>query len=379
MANNSNVEKATEKTLCEVKPLVEDFVRTYAEHSEEPVESWLLPKLQAELTGRAPEDVREIVDDITRGLRLADEKLASLDAAKATGRSRAGWFASEVQGAVAGLAEDEAREYLADLEHGLRSGSRKLYDELAESGEVPPRVNTKEPLRILEKPLNEYQLKDLAHDLAREAGVGGAMGAAIDTGFDVAEKLYHGEKVEPLKVVEELIEKGKDDLGLKAAGAGALKVAIEKDVIHGLPPGTPTTVPVGIADRAIENIKIMKDVADGKLTPLEATGRAADVTLASVAATMVESKGTAIGTSIGTTIGAIVGPIGAKVGGFVGGIVGKLAGSEVGKAIGGAVKAVASTARKVVKSAVAAVGSLVSGAVSFVGSVIGGIASFFGF
>lgn len=71
---------------------------------------------------------------------------------------------------------------------------------------------------------NEYKAKDLAIGIGKQAGQAALMGAAIGVGFDVAQKVWNGEEIKGEELVETAIVSGAD-FGVKAAAAGALKVA----------------------------------------------------------------------------------------------------------------------------------------------------------
>lgn len=60
------------------------------------------------------------------------------------------------------------------------------------------------------------------------------MGAAIGVGFDVAQKVWNGEEIKGEELVETAIVSGAD-FGVKAAAAGALKVAQKKALLKQSP------------------------------------------------------------------------------------------------------------------------------------------------
>ena len=74
---------------------------------------------------------------------------------------------------------------------------------------------------------------------------------------------------------------------------------------------------------AIENVKVAKQVADGRLTVHEGLEVMAQTTGACVAGIAVAAKGGAI---VGSALGSLVGPWGTAIGGFVGNAAGYIAG-----------------------------------------------------
>ena len=175
---------------------------------------------------------------------------------------------------------------------------------------------------------NEYAIKDLAKGIGKQAGYAALQGAVIGTGLDLAQKICDGEEIEADEVIQKALESG-GDFGAKAAMAGALKVGVEKEIIKGIPKGTPASTFANIAYVAVENIKILGKIATGELSVHEGIEKMEETTISTAAGLIAMAKGTAIGTAIGT----IFGPIGSLVGGFVGGSVGYMTGSKAGENI----------------------------------------------
>lgn len=175
---------------------------------------------------------------------------------------------------------------------------------------------------------NEYATKDLAIGIGKQAGYAALQGAAIGVGFDVAQKLWNGEKIEAEEVVETAIVSG-TDFGLKAAAAGALKVGVEKEIITVIPKGTPAGTIANIAYVAIEDVKVVGRIMSGELSLKEGIEKIEQTTVATTAGLATMGKGVTIGAAFGTAFG----PAGIAIGGFVGGTVGYMAGSKVGETV----------------------------------------------
>lgn len=191
---------------------------------------------------------------------------------------------------------------------------------------------------------NEYKLKDVAVGIGKQAGQAALMGAAVGAGFEVANKLWNGEKIDGEEVVEKALTSGAD-FGVKAAAAGALKVGAEKGIIKCLQ-GTPAGTIANMANIAIENVKVLGRMADGQLTAKEGLEKMEEVSISTLGGIMASGKGM----GIGAAVGSVLGPIGTAAGGLVGGAVGYMAGSKVGQAVAKGVKAIQNTAIKVVKT-----------------------------
>ena len=175
---------------------------------------------------------------------------------------------------------------------------------------------------------NEYAMKDLAKGVGKQAGVAALQGMAISAGMDIAQKLWNGEEIEAKEVIADSLKTGAD-FGVKAAAAGALKVATEKEIINIIPKGTPASAFANIAFVAVEDVKVVGKVASGELSVLEGIEQIEETTVSAVAGIAAMEKGAEIGASIG----AVLGVPGATIGGFIGGTVGYMAGSTVGQKI----------------------------------------------
>ncbi|WP_111643664.1 glycine zipper domain-containing protein [Paranoxybacillus vitaminiphilus] len=191
---------------------------------------------------------------------------------------------------------------------------------------------------------NEYKNKDLAIGIGKQAGYAAIQGAAIGAGIELAKKVCNGEEIKSEEIVEQVLMSGAD-FGIKAATAGALKVAVEKGVVTVIPKGTPAGTIANIAYIAIENIKILGKVATGEMTIREGFEKIEQTTVATVAGIAASTEGALIG----ATVGSVFGPVGAAVGSFIGGTVGYIAGSKVGETIVKTHQKIRNKAREIVK------------------------------
>lgn len=255
----------------------------------------------------------------------------------------------------------------AAFAHGDYRGQRKLVPEGQENGiagaidviEAPDGVKsnplskkTAEQMRDEaqsgnwnELNWNEYQTKDLAIGIGKQAGYAALQGAAIGIGFDIAGKLWNGEVIDGEEIVETAIKTG-SDFGIKAAAAGALKVGVEKEIVTVIPKGTPAGTIANISYVAVENVKVIGKMMEGEYTFKEGMEKMEQTTVATVAGLAGGAKGTAVGAAIG----AVFGPVGAAVGGFIGGTVGYMGGSKIGETVVKGVQKVRDAAREVIRT-----------------------------
>ena len=111
----------------ELKPIVEDFVKSYSANPTAPVESWLIPKMQEQLPEKSHDEIVSMVDEIVVTIKISEEKKTSLEKAVASGRSKESWFASEAKKATAGMSTQEAAKYLTNLDTALQQANESLY------------------------------------------------------------------------------------------------------------------------------------------------------------------------------------------------------------------------------------------------------------
>ena len=228
---------------------------------------------------------------------------------------------------------------------------------------------------------NEYSLKVTALSIGRQACYAGVQNAAVAVGRDLAQKVLNGEEIDGDEVIKKAVDVGVDE-GVKVAVAGAVRVAGEKGLIPQIQQlkGGSGNVCANVAFVAIENVKVAKQVADGKLTVHEGLEVMAQTTGACVAGIAVAAKGGAI---VGSALGSVIGPWGTAIGGFVGNTLGYVAGSTIGGVVMQGAKALYDGARNVVKNVASAAGSFVgsalSAAASIGSSICSGVASLLGF
>ena len=193
---------------------------------------------------------------------------------------------------------------------------------------------------------NDYELKQLALGVGKQAANAALLNSAVTTGTLLAEKAVSGEEITADEVIETALVSGADS-GVKAAVSGALIIASEKGIITAIPKGTPVDVVSSIAFIAVENAKIAGKVASGELSATEGLSRMMDVTVSAVTGMSVSFIA---GAEIGVAVGLLLTPAVGVVAGFAAGAVGYIAGSKIGQAVSKGIKAVGKAAVGVVKT-----------------------------
>ena len=223
--------------------------------------------------------------------------------------------------------------------------------------------------------------KDLALGIAKQSCVNGLYGGVSSAGITALMQVLNGEDIDAEEVVKNGVLSGLD-ITAKNALSSSLKVGVEKGAIKCIPKSIPMSGYIGAASVAIDGVKVMSEIGDGKLTLSEGMEKMQDSACSTVGGIMASTKGASIGASIGMALG----PVGSAIGGFIGGVVGNCAGSKIGQAVSKGARTIVKGAKKVVEKGVEiikSVGSAVVNTVKSIGSAIGSfcssIASFFGF
>jgi len=375
---NDNILNVGEKLFPQIslneaqalKRTQKQFMESYLKHKDEmSIDEWLKSEMIASLPEYNIEEVLKMSDEIITTLKLQEEKKFSLEKAINNGRSKESWFASEVEKEISYMNEQDGSKYLQELNEAVNLANESLYrtihmqtEAVDQTSNIDVVVNQSDNCKYLN--LNEYKVKDIAHEIGKQAGQSAIMGAVVEAGFDIAQKVWNGEKIKDDELIKTAIFSG-TDFEIKALNAGALKVAVEKDCISILPKGTPASTIANISHVASENVKVIDKIAKGELTIKDGLERMEHTTISSISG-IVSNKSCRIGEKIGKTIGNVFGPIGRIVGGVIGGAVGYFAGSKVGECIVSEVRKL----RGIVETKISSIGKTISKVVT------GGIRNF---
>lgn len=439
----------TQENGTELISIIKDFLSTYANNREKPVEEWLPEKIASYLPDKSNQDILEYVHDIEKEVEINSDNRKDLEKALDNGRTKEQWLESRTKQFFEISNNIHAVEHLESLDTAIDLANENLYNTvLTNSGNVNQsicldgfiaeqyhaqtfnlnaeaagseyRAYVLEPANgvynknsvdivikngngdivrryqskyystpgkteaafsndyrgqrklvpsdqvdeisskasdVIEAPdgtrsnplskpdaqkmrdeaqsgnwndlnWNEYKVQDILHGVGKKIGIAAVLGAAIGAGFELAKQIINGEEIEWGSVIRKALETGKDS-AIVVTIASAIKVAAEKGIIHLIPKGTPVSIIADIVYIAIEDLKIMKKMADGELS-FEEGMEQIEITSTALIAGMVASVE---GATIGASIGMVFGPVGAAIGGFIGGVVGFIAGSKVGEAV----------------------------------------------
>lgn len=220
---------------------------------------------------------------------------------------------------------------------------------------------------------SDFQKKDLARSIGKNAAVMGLQSAAVTTGLHVVGKLFKGEPVDADELVETAVRTG-TDTSVKVVAAGTLKVAVDKGILSFIPKMTPAGIIANIACVGIENAKILAKVATGEVSLTKGIDHMGRTTVSMVGGFAGMAKGAAAGAALAACI-PVLGPALGVATGLVGGMVGYFSGSKLGDMVYSAGKTVAKAAKSVAKAAWEGVKAVGRGITNF---IKGGLELIFG-
>lgn len=119
----------------------------------------------------------------------------------------------------------------------------------------------------------------LIKSIANNAVVSGVLSSGM---LDGLEKVVGKKVINDFggrELLEQALLSGNTE-GIKVAASGALATCVNKGLVKALPANTPGIVVSGLASAGIENIKVLSQVASGKMTMPEALNRMGDMNLA---------------------------------------------------------------------------------------------------
>lgn len=336
MSNENNFNEGynepilTQNEVENLKVVMEDFLTAYAKNNEKLVNEWLPGKIQEVLPEYTSEQINIISNELAESIKTLDENALNLKEAKKAGMTREAWIKKKVVEATSEMPEEDAKEFLKDLNNTLNKTNESLFKRITKD-EGLNESDYQNIKKDFEEENNQSgnSVKELAQMFAKQTEYSNLQGTAIlSQGLDLVEKVCNGEHEEVKEVLKKVWETGKD-YALKNVTAAALKVASEKGYLKSLPKEFPTTSTTSIAWSGIERMKIFQDLAKNKITPQEAVSGNKDV-VATTISTIVSkgiSKGLTkvasrfAGSKIGAMIGTAAGPVGNVVGGAVGFVV----------------------------------------------------------
>ena len=117
----------SEKEAAALQPIVERFMRSYAQKPAEMAdETWLQGKLAEELPERSDEDIQHISREILDSVQAFDANLASVHEACEQGKTKEEWFRDKSQEAAIGMSVSQYGEYLSGIDQALAQSYENL-------------------------------------------------------------------------------------------------------------------------------------------------------------------------------------------------------------------------------------------------------------
>lgn len=324
--------------------LIASFVASWEQHKHEKSPAdWLADEFR-----RYPdiwageEEIVSTANDVVTGVEQADADKASLRAHLDAGRSQASWLAKKIEQGAAAAGNSSVGAYATTIRSELDSANSAMHDAVrTQSGAVNRGPDL--PAEALGGQSRQDEWNDITRiDSAKQIGKQTLVNAALAGIFQGARILGRrvwnvlcGKKSPPVsedvrEIFESSVKSAGQDLqeslesSVKTAVSGAVVVAAKSGWIKVLK-HTPLGTIVSIVHVAMENAKVLAQLAKGKLNVGEALDTMGICTASAV--------GGLAAAAMGATIGSVFGPIGSLVGGAVGGVVSGLAGSKIGEAV----------------------------------------------
>lgn len=230
---------------------------------------WLADKLIQEVPDMSEETGRKLAREIIGGIDDYNKTLNELNDAIGAGQSKEEWFAERMGKAYAGMPFNNAGERFQQVEESLVTSNIQLMHEI--DAEPADEINITETDQA---GWNEYSVKDKVKKIGKQVELAGT---AIVANV-IKKKAERDEKVNIGDIVRETFQDGAiESKEVKAAVAGAVKVAAMKGLENRLPADTPTEMICDMAGVAVEGAEALYDVANGEGTisdALDKIGRA---------------------------------------------------------------------------------------------------------
>lgn len=126
-----------EDECSELKPILKDFIETYAKNSSSSIDMWLSIKLHEYLSDKSNNYIKKITNEIINAIEIAETKEISLSESVKKGRSKESWFASEVKKATSSMSSHDTIQYLDLLDKAVNEANESLYHTITtQSGAV---------------------------------------------------------------------------------------------------------------------------------------------------------------------------------------------------------------------------------------------------
>lgn len=114
----------------ELAHLVNEFEAEFTKHKDEPVEDWMPSILKKHLPEKTDQELESFTKNMISSLDLAEEKKKSLKEALSNGRTREGWFKSELKKSLSTMATNDAAAFMNELDVTIKSVNDDLYKSL---------------------------------------------------------------------------------------------------------------------------------------------------------------------------------------------------------------------------------------------------------
>lgn len=260
--NNVNI---VEKKDLEV--VLKDFIESYAQRDKSvEFSDWLESKLHQEIPDISKEASEQLTKDILGFVEQYDKTLEDLNHAISMGQTQEEWISDCLSKECADMSPDIVGERLTIVEEEFITSGVQFVKEMDSN-----LVNASYVVDEEGTEWNAYRIKEKAREVGKKAAFAAVAVAADATRY----KIENGSEVHFKEAVGEVLQDGLkgDAVEVKAAIAGAVKVAAIKGLNDALPTDTPTEVICDMAGVAVEGAEALFDAANGAIAGYEAVDR----------------------------------------------------------------------------------------------------------
>lgn len=263
MDNNKNTEELS------LKHILGSFIGSYAERDRDmEFSDWLEGRLLQEMPDMPKEVGEKLAGEIIEAASGYGKTLDELNAAVSAGQSKEEWFAERLVETYAGMPEDAVGEGLQQVENALAVSNTQLMQEIDGTREDVIDVVDADAAPVM---WNEYSIKSKVYEIGRQVIMSG-MAVAANV---LKNKAQDNETADISDIVRDTLQDAlkEDPDEVRAAVAGAVKVAAVRGIEERVLDDTPTETICDIAGVAVESAAALSDAASGECTMTEALDR----------------------------------------------------------------------------------------------------------
>lgn len=115
-----------EDEVKELIPIIKDFVETFVQNQNQPIDQWMNKKIHNYLPEKNLGEIESITTDIINTIKLNQEKQESLEKAIQSGQSKENWFATDIKKSTSYMTIQDSGKYLTQLDTAIKNANESL-------------------------------------------------------------------------------------------------------------------------------------------------------------------------------------------------------------------------------------------------------------